>query len=336
MQFDLVNPSYISRPVRLSDAKIVADLMNTCSREIIGKDEFTADELENDWQTPGFDLQADSVLVFNDRQDLVAYGDVWGSSAPYTRIFSWVRVHPNSRGKGIGTSLNKWAFQRASEIAQKDPEGAQVVLNCFVNKKDQFAIDLLEELGLKAVRYSWMMETDLNRDLDDVELPGGFMLRVPEPEEYPEVYRVEQESFKDHWGHVDAPFEEGYQQFKNQTVDEPFYNQDFWFVVENDGDMAGMVINTPACSYGDDYGWVHLLGVKRDYRTLGLGKALLLHSLHKLKDAGCKLAGLSVDSESLTGATRLYEKVGMSIKDVNVRYEKVIRGGKDTRTKTID
>jgi hypothetical protein len=42
-----------------------------------------------------------------------------------------------------------------------------------------------------------------------------------------------------------------------------------------------------------------------------------------------------VDSQSLTGATRLYEGVGMQTKEVYVRFEKVIREGEDLRTTNL-
>ncbi len=303
-----------------------------CSQELIGKDEFSADELRNDWQTPGFDLTSDSVMVFNEQDEFIAYGDVWGASEPFTRIYSWVRVHPNFRGVGLGTSLNKWASARAAQIATKAPAGLQVVLTSFVNRRDKAAVELLEDLSFLPVRYSWIMEIDLTRELEQYSIPEGFELRVVDKNEYANIYQLNRDSFKDHWGYIETPFEEGYRVFLNQMVDEPFYNPNFWYVIEHEGKQVGMVINSPSCSYGENYAWLHLVGVRREWRNLGLGKALILHSFNELKKAGCLFAGLSVDSQSLTGATRLYEGVGMETKEVYVRFEKVIREGKDLRT----
>ncbi|MAT44393.1 MAG: hypothetical protein CL609_18830 [Anaerolineaceae bacterium] len=332
MKFNLVNPKFHSRPTTEKDAEQVAALLNLCSQELIGKDEFSADELRNDWQTPGFNLTSDSVMIFNDQDKFIAYGDVWGASEPYTRIYSWVRVHPDFRGLGLGTALNEWTATRAGEIAKKAPDGVQVVLNSFVNRRDKAAVDLLENLGFLPARYSWIMEIDLNREIESVSLPEGFNLRIVKKDEYDQIYQLNRDAFKDHWGYIETPFEEGYRVFLNQMVDDPFYNPDFWYVVEHQGTKVGMVINSPACSYGENYGWLHLVGVRREWRKQGLGKALILHSFNELKKAGCSFAGLSVDSQSLTGATRLYEDVGMETKEVYVRFEKMIRDGEDLRT----
>ncbi|MCD6555341.1 MAG: GNAT family N-acetyltransferase [Anaerolineae bacterium] len=57
-------------------------------------------------------------------------------------------------------------------------------------------------------------------------------------------------------------------------------------------------------------GWVDTLCVRRPYRRRGVGEALLLAGLHKLRDAGLEIAALGTDAENLTGAVRLYERVG--------------------------
>jgi GNAT superfamily N-acetyltransferase len=60
-----------------------------------------------------------------------------------------------------------------------------------------------------------------------------------------------------------------------------------------------------------DCGWVRVLGVRRPWRRRGLGRALLLHAFSEFRRRGLVAAGLGVDTESETGAHRLYESVGM-------------------------
>ncbi len=336
MNFELVNPNYRSRPATMEDAAQVTALLNLCAQEISGKDEFTVEELQNDWTIEGFDLTRHTVMVLNETDQLIGYADVWGLTPPYSRILSWVRVHPEYRGLGIGASLNHWVEEKAQELSQKADEGLQVVLNYFVNQKDQSACDLLTGLGNRPVRYSWMMEIDLTQPIQTDSLPDGFVMRVAEPTEYEAVYKLDRDCFKDHWGYIETPFAEGFKVFQNQMIDEPFYAPGMWFVIEHEGKLVGLCLNSPASAYGPDYGWVHLLGVKSEYRKLGLGKVLLTHSFTAMKKGGCSKAGLSVDSESLTGATRLYQNAGMEAKEIYVRFEKVIREGKDLRTRTIN
>ena len=54
----------------------------------------------------------------------------------------------------------------------------------------------------------------------------------------------------------------------------------------------------------------------RDFRGRGIAKALLAHAFADFVRRGYVDAALGVDSESPTGATRLYEAMGMSVDKV--------------------
>jgi len=45
---------------------------------------------------------------------------------------------------------------------------------------------------------------------------------------------------------------------------------------------------------------------------------------------------LDVDAQSLTGATRLYEKAGMHVEREFVTYHRVLREGEDLTTQTLE
>jgi len=74
-------------------------------------------------------------------------------------------------------------------------------------------------------------------------------------------------------------------------------------------------------------GWVGTLGVRRPYRRQGLGLALLRHSFAEFYRRGRRRVGLGVDSQNLTGATRLYQKAGMHVSRVQLIFEKELRPG---------
>ena len=71
--------------------------------------------------------------------------------------------------------------------------------------------------------------------------------------------------------------------------------------------------------------WVHVLGVRRPWRRRGLGLALLLRVFAEFYARGERRAVLQVDSENETGATRLYERAGMSVARFSDLYEKPAR-----------
>jgi mycothiol synthase len=67
--------------------------------------------------------------------------------------------------------------------------------------------------------------------------------------------------------------------------------------------------------------------VRRPWRGRGLGEALLRHSFVEFHRRGRRAVALGVDADSLTGATRLYERAGMHVDQVHELYTKVVREG---------
>jgi len=64
------------------------------------------------------------------------------------------------------------------------------------------------------------------------------------------------------------------------------------------------------------------LFVRRPWRNRGLGRALLVGSLHLFKARGLTTAGLGVDAENLSGVLGLYESVGFRPYQRVVSYRK--------------
>jgi len=52
---------------------------------------------------------------------------------------------------------------------------------------------------------------------------------------------------------------------------------------------------------------------------------LLVQSLHALCAEGMEAAHLHADSENLTGAMRLYERVGFRVRKTSIAYRKAIK-----------
>jgi ribosomal protein S18 acetylase RimI-like enzyme len=71
-------------------------------------------------------------------------------------------------------------------------------------------------------------------------------------------------------------------------------------------------------------GWVDVLGTRRPYRRRGLAEALLRHVFRELYVRGARQVGLGVDAENPTGATRLYERVGMRVASASDVYAKTL------------
>ena len=99
--------------------------------------------------------------------------------------------------------------------------------------------------------------------------------------------------------------------------------------------IAGMSLCYPKQVEDPQMGWVSTLGVRRPWRRRGVALALLHHSFGEFYRRGQQRVGLGVDAESITGATRLYEKAGMYVQRRYNTYHKELRPGKELGTKTL-
>ena len=123
------------------------------------------------------------------------------------------------------------------------------------------------------------------------------------------------ESFQDHWEHHGRSFEEWWKRHNAN----PNLDLSLWFLIR-DGDEIAAVARNEANRNGG--GYVGALGVRRPWRGKGYAKALLLHTFREFYARGMPRVTLGVDAQSPTGATHLYERVGMHVEAENVVFEK--------------
>ncbi|NIO68281.1 MAG: GNAT family N-acetyltransferase [Anaerolineae bacterium] len=117
---------------------------------------------------------------------------------------------------------------------------------------------------------------------------------------------------------------------------DPSFDQSLWFVAVDGEEIAGFSLCYSIVAEDPDMGEVATLGVRRPWRRQGLALALLHHSFGELYQRGKPKATLGVDAQSLTGATRLYEKAGMHVQRRYDSYEKELRPGKDLSTQSVE
>jgi mycothiol synthase len=323
------------RPATLDDLPAAVAMFNACSRESTGTEEFDLEDYRNEWRDPSIDLAADTRVAQTPDGTIVGCIEVW-NTAPYTLCWIWGRVHPEFRGQGIGTALMDWAEQRALVAFERAPAGTRIILEAGTISSHQPTVELLGERGFAAVRHNLTMARDLDERLPTPVWPAGITVRTMQPGDELAVYRADNEAFRDHWGHVEAPEEVAYPIWRHRTIEDPAHDPSLWFLAMDGDEIAGLALCESFRIGEPDMGWVDTLGVRRPWRRQGLAEALLYHSFAELRQRGRTRVGLGVDASSLTGATRLYEKVGMhAIRDFT-RFEKELRAGVDLATQAIE
>ena len=167
----------------------------------------------------------------------------------------------------------------------------------------------------------------------DLGVYGGSVwldVRGTDPEALPalleaiEERAAAKEPDKALWGYTsaeDAPLVDLYESWLHWMVEEPSFDRSLWFLAEQDGDLAGIILSR-APENEPGLGWIRILGVLPEYRQRGLGQALLKHAFAEFASRGFKAVGLGVDAENPTGAVRVYERAGMHVERTNLIFEK--------------
>lgn len=175
---------------------------------------------------------------------------------------------------------------------------------------------LLEHRGYQIVRYFHLMAVELPAPHRAPHaVPEGYRLRAPGAEDEAAVHRVHTAAFADHWG--SAPMS-------------PQKWHDFWTARSNRMEHSAVVLDGAGevVAYALTAEWVpqeaylSILGSDPAHRGRGLAAAALGAVLDSATRAGFSKADLHVDSASPTGATRLYEKVGFSVRSTSATYRR--------------
>ena len=98
-----------------------------------------------------------------------------------------------------------------------------------------------------------------------------------------------------------------------------------WLVLDGDEVAAYLLTSfweADAAATGVREAFVGQLGVRPAWRRRGLGGLLLATALESYRAAGYERSVLSVDTGNATGALRLYERAGYTVKDTTVVWTK--------------
>jgi mycothiol synthase len=208
-------------------------------------------------------------------------------------------------------------LDEAEEIGRA---GGASVVRGFVQGDDPVMRPVLEGAGWRPIRYSFQMQIDLDGDLPEPEWPDGLVPRNVRPGEENRVYEAHMDAFADHWEHHRYSFEE----WRDFNVGRPGFDPALWWLVDDGDELVAVSLNAWHFSGDPQFGWIHVLGVRPQWRRRGLATALLYHSFQDFRDRGATRVGLGVDGENTTGAVRLYEQAGMRQVRRTDTYEKAL------------
>lgn len=253
----------------------------------------------------------DMVFAFHAEQP-IAYcrsASQWEESSN-SWIYGWLmHVHHDWKGRGIEEAMIGWLEDQAVCNHQTLHAGANGMHSVFLPESEQERLNIVINRGYSASRYFENMKRDL-AEIPEHPLPEGITVRLAMPSQYRQVWDANVEAFQDHWGATIPPESEYQEWISNKNYFQPYLWQIAW-----DGDpIAGMVLNfinlTENQERGRLRGYTEGISVRRPWRGKGIAKALICRSMQMFKALGMEEVGLGVDSENISGATKLYYGLG--------------------------
>lgn len=174
--------------------------------------------------------------------------------------------------------------------------------------KDVAACSVLEASGYVQVRRFWQMGVDLaDSPVIEPVPPLGVTKSVAAGERDRRLlHSIHESAFAEHFGSVARPYEQWLAWHNNRQDAAP----DLWWLAWLDGESVAEITQDHSRD-GVNAAYVRSLGVAPTARGLGIGRWLLKCAFADAARRGRKQMCLTVDSDNTTGATALYESVGM-------------------------
>jgi ribosomal protein S18 acetylase RimI-like enzyme len=286
----------LARATTRDDLEAVVALVAACEIADLGRAEIAPEDVRGDWRRPSFDLARDSIAVLAaDR--LVAEGEVFGGRA-------YGVVHPDHRGRGIGSWLLRWTETRAKEA------GA-TALKQIVSDSDRTSVELLTAHGYEPTYTAWILRIDLEEPPGGPSLPAGISLKpFLSGRDDRDVHELIEGAFREQPNYEP----EGFDDWAAHTLRRSDFEPTLLHLAADGDDLVGAAL----CLELDGEGWVEHLAVRRSHRRRGIGRALLRHAFAEFHHRGLRTCGLSTNSES--GALTLYESAGMRVASSYTAY----------------
>lgn len=287
------------RPLTSGDVAAVVAMVREEEEAVLGIASHVEKRDVEEWLARS-DLAVDSWL-FEENGAALAAG--WFTPYGDHGVFSGI-VAQGAMGRGLGTAI----VERGEAAARS--RGFERV-QTWALAQDGSAAALFGARGYRGVRRFYDMVIELTAEPYVPEVAEPLLLDVFRDEDAHAFHAAMIESFQDHWDWHGPSFDEWWE-FRGGD------DRSLWFVVRDGDELAAIARN----ALRDSGGYVGLLGVRRPWRGRGLAKALLFHTFAEFWRRGLRRVSLGVDAESPTGATKLYESVGMRVELESTVYEK--------------
>ncbi len=323
---DKLPEGFTVRPPTMDDVQTTTALVRLCDIAEYGDSVATESSTAAAWREIVETLKDAALLAFAPDGQLVGY--VRARNVANVKFYVFFRVHPDYAQTGIQAYLLHRVENFVRQCASSFAGDARITMDAWIGDANVPMRNLFEGEGFSIVRSSWRMEIEMEQVPPDPLLPERIIIRafVPGQDERA-TFEANDEAFRDHWGHIPGNFDE----WLRWAIEREDFDPALYFLACDNDQIAGVSL----CFQKPAVGWVDDLSVRRPWRRKGVGIALLQHTFREFYRRGIHKVALDVDSQNLTGATRLYQRAGMHIARCYNTYEKEIRPGVELSTQAL-
>jgi mycothiol synthase len=213
---------------------------------------------------------------------------------------------------------------RRAETRAKALRGAKpLFLEMVARERVASAAQLAQKCGLQAVRYFFYMHCRDLANLPQPVYPDGITTRSLNPQsDAASFVAADNDAFSDHWGFVAVTRE----QVDHWLSSSAFSPDNAILAVDEAGRIAGfcqlLFPEMEGTMLASNPPLVDDLGVVHDFRRRGIGRALLLSGMHRVRALGFDKVALAVDADNPNQALRLYESVGFQVVSRSTAFRK--------------
>jgi mycothiol synthase len=256
----------------------------------------------------------ETVLVCNAEGDLLGF--LWWDivNGDRVRLDGWVL--PGARRQGVGTALLRGAESQA-KIYFKG--GFDLAGRGYENIAGFAPLYLSQGYGEARRFYVMSRHLDNGPISQPAPLPNITFSNF-QRDDLEQLVEADNAIFADHWGSTARDLN----QWQHEMMIARPHNPGLWIIARQENQIVAECLCHTSTEGAADDGWVSIVGVRREWRGRGLGRAVLAQGLFHLQQAGYKTASLHVDANN-DAAVNLYRSLEMDAVRTRINFLKSVR-----------